>query len=87
MIDKVNQIGYTKIKKLSKTKKKKRRSCKQMKEMTFNQLEGMTVEALSIRGKGVFLEQSCSYVGISEYGTNKEKAKRLLAWRDKKLLK
>jgi len=54
-----------------------------MKEMTFNQLEGMTVEALSIRGKGVFLEQSCSYVGISEYGTNKDKAERLLAWRDK----
>ena len=58
-----------------------------MKKIVFNQLEGMTIETLSVRGNGTILEQLCLHVGISEYGTNKEKAKRLLAWRNKKLLK
>lgn len=41
-------------------------------------MEGETFESLTKRGRGVYLEQLCSDFGLSEYGTTKAKAERLL---------
>lgn len=43
-------------------------------------LKNETYETLTKRGRGAYLEQLCLWAGLSEYGTAKEKANRLLKW-------
>lgn len=45
--------------------------------------KGETMETLTKRGRGVELEQMCSDIGVSEYGTAKVKAVRILKWVEK----
>lgn len=51
-----------------------------MKERVIEKLKNETVDMLCKRGRNVELEQLCIWAGISEYGTAKNKAERLLAW-------
>ena len=44
-------------------------------------LNNETMESMCKRGRGTTLEQWCIWAKLSEYGTAKEKAQRLLGWR------
>jgi hypothetical protein len=55
---------------------------KQERNMLLVKLETETLETLTVRGRGVTLEQYCIWAGLSEYGTSKQKAERLLKWKD-----
>ena len=49
-------------------------------DYVLEKLKSEDITSLTKRGRGVQLEQWCIWAGLSEYGTNKEKAKRLLEW-------
>lgn len=57
-----------------------------MKNEVLKRLENEDFESLTKRGRGVHLEQLCVWAGLSEYGTSKDKANRLLEWKEKKEL-
>lgn len=58
--------------------KKVYRNGKEAYDQAINKLRSEDFESLTKRGRGVFLEQLCCDLDISEYGTSKAKAERLL---------